>query len=137
MGRVGFVDHKGCKILRMDFKDCTIEDYRNILTESAAIIRSGPEHFILTMAVSVDDIPIFTNRDVFVEYLAGNKKHVAAAAVASVSGLRKTLMMTMLSLSRREMGVFDKEEDAKEWLVEQNNHKFQITDPELKIENHG
>jgi hypothetical protein len=117
MGRCKFIEHKGKKILHLDIDNCSIEEFEELLTESGNIIRKEPYNSVLSLAVGGEGTPIFTNREMFIQYLCLNAAHVKASAVAGLPALKAEMFTGVVSGSSRDIRLFTTADEAKEWLV--------------------
>lgn len=117
MSRCTFIEHKKKKILHIDVNNCTAEEFDQILLESGKIIRAEPFDSVLSLAVGGEGTPIFTNRDMFIQYLCLNAPHVKASAVAGLPAMKMEMFAGVISGSSRGIRLFKEAEEAKEWLV--------------------
>jgi hypothetical protein len=117
MSRCTFVEHKGRKILRLDIDNCSIEEFEALLIESGNMIRKEPYNSVLSLACGGEGTPIFTNREMFIQYLCLNAAHVKASAVAGLPDLKARMFAGVVSGSTREIKLFKDAEEAKDWLV--------------------
>jgi hypothetical protein len=117
MSRCGFFEYKGRRILHVDINNCTAEEFEAILAESGNLIRKEPFDSVLSLAVGGEGTPIFTNRQMFIEYLCLNAPHVKVSAVAGLPAMKAEMFSGIVSGSSREIRLFETADEAKEWLA--------------------
>ncbi|MGD0566455.1 MAG: hypothetical protein ABSA34_03880 [Candidatus Goldiibacteriota bacterium] len=117
MAQSRFIEFKGKRILRSDINNCSMEQFEEMLEESGKIIRSEPLGSVLSLAAGGPGTPIFTNRDIFVEYLMKNMPYIKASAVSGLDRLKASMFLSVVAHSGRELMLFETEEEAKEWLA--------------------
>jgi hypothetical protein len=103
MARVQFIEHKGKKILYLDFSRCKSVELDAIVQEAKRVIGTQAQGSVRTLPM-VKDLTTF------------NKPFVVAAVVG-VAGLKKVIYNAIVALSGRNMSTFDTIEQAKEWLA--------------------
>lgn len=121
MSRVQHVSHKGKVIYHMDFSNLTAaQDIRDIMVESAMYIRTQPRGSVITLT----DISgmHFSNevKDLFAEFIKGNKPYVKASAVIGVNGLQQILYNGLMKITGRDIKSFSSTGVALDWLVSSN-----------------
>jgi hypothetical protein len=118
--RVTFIEHKGKEILYLNLSDCSSEVYLETIEQAKGIIRNKPENSLLVltyMSNSENTQPeVFHNLRYFVK---NNKPHVKASAIIGVNGVHKMLVESLQQSTGRVFGIFEDEEEAKDWLVKQ------------------
>lgn len=117
--RVMFIRHKQKEILQLDFSECSYEELVALVTKARDIISQQTPNSLLVLT-NVADIRV--NKDVVKtlrEYLELNKPFIKASAVTGVNSQTQVLFNTIITLARRDIKLFDNEEAAKNWLVEQ------------------
>lgn len=119
MQRVQFIQHKGIKILRLDFAKAKAEEVLQIVEQAKAVIGSQPEGSVRTLT-DVTDTSF--NSDVSAamkDFVTHNKPFVMAAAVVGVTGLKQIIYNAVIKFSGRNLVAFDTLEQAKDWLAQQ------------------
>lgn len=118
MASVGFIEHKGVRILRIEFiGDLTNDRVREIMDEAKKLISSQPQGSVRTLTI-LGEFHFDTQTAVaFREYIEHNKPYVKAGAVIGVAGLRKALYNSLMFLTRRDVRICNSEEEAKEYLA--------------------
>jgi hypothetical protein len=117
MGRCSFFEYKGKRMFHIDINNCSAEEFDVILAESGKMIRNEPHNSVLSIAVGGEGTPIFTNRDMFIQYLCLNAPHVKASAVAGLPSMKAEMFSGVLSGSSRDLRLFKTADEAKEWLA--------------------
>lgn len=118
--RVRFVEHRGQRILFIDFSGLQAAD--DILREMAVardIIRSqAPSSMrVLTDVKGARYTPPVM--DAMKEFTAGNKPYVRHSAVSGMERVHRVLYRAVLLFSRRSIEIFETLDEAKDWLVKQ------------------
>ena len=121
MERTRFIDHKGARILLLDFSGLADpEDAVKAITDAKAIVASQPEKSVLTLTdvagLSTDAATV----QALWELLRSNKPYVKAGAVVGVArGEQDDLYHMLIHQARRDLPTFTDVEEAKDWLVDQ------------------
>jgi uncharacterized Fe-S cluster-containing radical SAM superfamily protein len=117
---VRFIDHKGQRILLIDFSRAIVkEDVLHRIGEARTTVAGQPPGSLLTLT-NVEGA--FFNREIIQAIMAlveHNKPYAVAAALVGVSGLMQVFLNTIRRVSGRRFASFDSIEAAKDWLVEQ------------------
>ncbi|HEY3316313.1 MAG TPA: hypothetical protein VGL40_13675 [Bacillota bacterium] len=118
MGRIGFIEHKGKRMMRLDFSHSG--DGRAIfgaMDEAKQLISKEPPNSVLTVTDVTGAHYDGEMAAAMKEFTAFNKPYVKAAAVVGVTGLLKILYSAVVRFSGRQLVLFDDLEAAKEWLA--------------------
>jgi hypothetical protein len=119
MERIRFIQHKGKQILHLDFTHTTAEETLRIIREAKAVIAAQPEKSLRTLT-DVTNMKFNTEAsEAMKEFAHHNKPYVSAGAVVGVTGLKQIIYNAVIKFSGRHIAAFDTEDQAKEWLVEQ------------------
>lgn len=118
MRKLEIIQHEGKEIYLMDFSGMNNE------AEIQAMIDEGKRH-IRTKALqsvysltNIEEMHFNTEiKEMFTEFIKGNKSFIKASAVLGVSGLRQIVFNGVMKLTGREIRLFDNAEVAKKWLV--------------------
>jgi len=115
--RVDFVEHRGKKILRLDFSGLTPEELAGPVREAQEIIRDQPPSSLLTMTCV--DGARFNNQTIetLKEFAKGNESFVSRAALVGLEGLQKLVLTAVSKFTGRNFYVCGDEEEAKERLT--------------------
>ncbi len=119
MERVRFVEHKGKKILYIDFSNCSEEEALAVIEGGKKQVRSQPEKSLLTLT-NVNQAKYNSKVvEAFREFTKGNKPYVRAAAITGLSKIKKMIFKAVKEFSQRQLQEFSDEEKAMDWLVTQ------------------
>jgi len=111
--------YKGRTIIYMDFSNCAhASDIRNIMHESLQYIRSQPPETVLSLSNITGMRFTQEIKDLFNEFIEGNKPYIKASAVIGLNGLQ-LIFNGLLKVTHRDINSFDTDIAAKEWLVAQ------------------
>jgi hypothetical protein len=117
LDRVSFIEYKNQKILKLDFSSCDPQEVLAVIRDAAGLIRSQPEKSLLTLTrtegATFDSDVIKAMK----EFTKGNEPYVRAAAIVGIRGLQRIILDAVSLFSKREFGLFDDEEQAKEYLI--------------------
>jgi hypothetical protein len=121
MSKTQIISHNGKSIYFMDFSGLREEPLiESVIIESKEFIRSQPLKSVITLT-NVENMHFNYNiKDMFYEFLKGNKEHVKASAVVGISGLLQIMFNGAMKLTGREVKSFDNINVAKDWLVSRN-----------------
>jgi hypothetical protein len=118
--RIRFIEHRGRRILFMDFSEMNGPgEALAELDKARQVIAGEPENSLLTLTdvtgTRYDDDII----KAFQALAAHNKPYVRAAASVTRTPLQLVALRASAVLTRRKLQTFDDLEEAKEWLVAQ------------------
>ncbi len=121
MERIRFIEHRGKRILFMDFSEMNGPgEALSELERARTVIAREPPSSLLTLTdvtgTRYDDDII----KAFQALAAHNKPYVRAAASVTRTPLQLVALRASAVLSRRRLETFDDLEAAKEWLVAQD-----------------
>jgi hypothetical protein len=115
------INYKGKVIFMMDFSNLKDKnEIQELISESIIFIRSQPRGSLLTFT-NLSGM-FFNNevRDLFSNFLRGNKPYVKGGAVVGLSGLQQIVYNGLMKLTGRDIKSFSNDLSAKEWLVGMN-----------------
>lgn len=120
MDRVRFIEHKGRRVILLDFAGLTPEQGLDAVAEATRFIGAQPvggDTMTLTDVTNTRyDRKIV---EAFKEMTAKNRSIVKAAAVVSDSPLHRAAISMIALFSRRKLEVFDSRAQALDWLASQ------------------
>ena len=120
MAEVKFINHKGKKIFLMDFSYTKIEEIMAAIEEAKKTIKKHPENSLLGLVdvrFSAFDNELFT---ALKDLASSDRPYMKVTAVVGVTGLKKLVFMAVRRFTgRKNLVMFDRMENAKDWLVEQ------------------
>ena len=118
MPRTQQIFHSGKKIFYMDFTNLTnAQEINGVINESVKHIRSQP--FGSTLTLTDLNGMHFSNeiKDLFSDFIKGNKPYVKAGAVVGLNGLQQILYNGLMKITGRDIKSFSNSQSAKDWLV--------------------
>jgi hypothetical protein len=119
--RVNTINHQGKRIFFLDFSNLKSEnEIKSVIEESKTIIRQQALGTTICLA-NIEEMH-FNNqiKDIFLDFVKGNKPYMKASAIIGVKGLRQILFNGIMKVSGRDVKSFDSENQAKEWLISHN-----------------
>lgn len=121
MPRTQQIVHNGKKIYQMDFtKLNNVNEIKDLISESVRFIRVQPPQSLLTLTL-INDMHFSTEiKDLFNDFIKGNKPHVKAGAVIGLSGLQQIVYNGLMKMTGRDIKSFNNVEEAKNWLAQRN-----------------
>ena len=119
MDRVKFIEHKGRKILHLDFSHVKAAEIMPIIDMAKSTISAQPPKSVYTLT-DVTEAGFNTQvSDAMKEFVSHNKPYVAASAVVGVTGLKQIIFNAVMKFSGRHLHAFDSLDQAKDWLAKQ------------------
>jgi len=119
MDRVQFIQHKGKKILHLNFADCTPDEVLQVIEISKAAIRTQSPQSVHTLTDVTNTAFNSKVSEAMKEFVIHNKPYVIAAAVVGVTGLKQIIYNAIMRFSGRKLTAFDTLAEAKDWLAAQ------------------
>jgi len=117
--RVRFIEHKGRKIIHLDFSRLKADDSIPIIEQARVTIGGYPPKSVFTLTdVSESN---FNNRvtQALKALVVHNKPYVVASAVIGIDGLKQIIFNSVMTFSGRQLHAFDTLAEAKDWLASQ------------------
>jgi hypothetical protein len=115
--RVGFFEHEGQRILRVDFSEAELPLIREIAAECLRVNMSQPPTSVLAL-VEVQGIPFDTDALKIGQELTDLcQKYARRTAVSGVTGFRSFLLEAIAKAAKRPIRLFKDREKALEWLL--------------------
>jgi hypothetical protein len=118
MERVQFIQHKGKKILHINFADCKAEEVLRVIDQAKAVIKTQAQQSVFTLTDVTNAAFNSTVSDAMKEFVVHNKPYVVASAVVGVTGLKQIIYNAVMKFSGRTLTAFDSLAEAKDWLAE-------------------
>ncbi len=119
MDRVQFIQHKGRKILHLDFTNKKSLEVLPLIEQAKAAISSQPPKSVFTLTDVTGMGFNSESTDALKKFVDHNKPFVAAAAVVGVTGLKQIILNAIMKFSGRHLHAFNSVDEAKEWLAKQ------------------
>lgn len=118
--RVRFIEHRGTRVLMIDFSGLqAADDILREMQRAREIIRSQPHNSLRTLSNVTGARYSPPVMDAMKEFTAGNKPYVRHAAVVGMERVHRVLYRAVLLFSRRSIEIFDDLNAARDWLVSQ------------------
>jgi hypothetical protein len=121
MPRTQLINHKGKNIFHMDFTNLQkVDDINSVINESIAHIRTKP--FSSLYCLTNISGMFFSNeiKDIFQNFVKGNKPYIKASAVVGLSGLQQIIYNGLMKITGRDIKSFSTIDEAKDWLISRN-----------------
>jgi hypothetical protein len=121
MERVGFIEHKGKRIILLDFSGMVDPvQGMQVIAEATRFVGSQPVGGGTLTLTDVTDTR-YTREiiEAFKEMTVRNRPIVKAAAIVSNSTLHRAAISMVALFSRRKLEVFDSRAQALDWLATQ------------------
>jgi hypothetical protein len=121
MSKTQTLVHNGKTIYHMDFSNLNNPlEIQNLIKESVRFIRLQPPSSVLTLT-NIQGMHFNTEiKELFNDFIKGNKPYVKAGAVIGISGMQQILYNGLMKVTGRDIKAFDKAEEAKNWLTCKN-----------------
>jgi hypothetical protein len=110
--------HKKKIIFYMDFSNLNNKsEIKNLIDESIRHIRSQPALSLLTLT-NIEGMHFNSEiRDLFNDFIKGNKPFVKAGAVVGLAGLQQIVYNSLMKVTGRDIKAFSNPDEAKDWLA--------------------
>jgi hypothetical protein len=119
MERVQFIQHKGKKILHLNFADCKAEEVLTVIDQAKTAISTQTHQSVLTLTDVTNTAFNTKVSDAMKEFVVHNKPYVVASAVVGVTGLKQIIFNAVMKFSGRKLHAIDSLAEAKDWLAGQ------------------
>ncbi len=118
MKKLEILQHEGKEIYFMDFSGMKDEnEIQALIAEGKRHIRTKAPNSVYSLT-NIEEMHFSTEiKDLFTDFIKGNKSYIKASAVLGVSGLRQIVFNGVMKITGREIRLFDNAEVAKKWLV--------------------
>lgn len=118
MARTHFIEHRGVRILLLDFSHVMDEQLAlGAIAEAKAVVADQEHGSVLTLTnvegSHFDSTVVTALRDL----AEHNRPFVRAAAVVGLSGLMRVVFTTLIHLTGRNIRAFDGIDEAKDYLA--------------------
>jgi hypothetical protein len=120
MASVKFIEHKGKRILHMDFAYSEMKEVMDAIDEAAALVEKEPPMSVLGLVdVSVSRFDKELT-DKLKEFTAHNKPYMRMTAIVGIEKIKKVIYLAVMAFSgRKNLILKDTVEEAKDWLAAQ------------------
>jgi hypothetical protein len=121
MSKTQQISHKGKVIFQMDFSNLkNVNEINGVISESIKHIRTKPLSSLYCLT-NIKEMH-FSNeiKDLFQNFVKGNKPYIKASAVVGLSGLQQIVYNGLMRITGRDIKSFSTIDEAKEWLASKN-----------------
>lgn len=116
-GTAGFITHAGKRLYFIDAEGCSVPEILRLADQVERDVRSQPRASVLTLT-HVKDVALDHRVTERLRTLTdGNRPFVKASAISGLSLAQRIVFNTVRILARRDFKVFDRPEDAKDFLA--------------------
>ena len=121
MERTNFIDHKGKKILHLNFSNSKDpKELLNAIAYAQALVAKNPPKSLLCLTDVSDSIFPSELVDAMKNLAKANAPYVKASALLGITGMKKYILNAAMQFSGRKLVAFEEAEAAKDWLISQN-----------------
>jgi len=112
------ISHQGTRIFYMDFSGMrNVDEIDELIRFSKDYIRYQPEKSVITLS-NIEGMHFNAEvKNMFSEFISGNKMYVSHGAVVGINGLQRIVYNGIMKLTGRDLRSFESIESAKDWLV--------------------
>jgi hypothetical protein len=118
MERTRFIEHRGHRILHLDYS--ALRDPQEAIEsmeQSKRVVATHPPRSLLVLTNVRDARYNAAVLQALKELAAHNAPYVKASAIIGMSGLHRIAYQAVILFSRRKIQMFDEQEQALDWLV--------------------
>jgi hypothetical protein len=116
---VRFGEHKGTRILFIDFSKAELDMVRAVAAESLHVMATQPPKSVLSL-VEVEGIPFSTDAlKIGKELTDLGQPYSLRTAVSGVTGFRSFLLQAIADAAEQPIKLFKDRDKALEWLLEE------------------
>ena len=117
MERVRFIEHRGARVLLIDFSQCGPKELSAIFQEVQHLVTSQPLGTALTLADFTDAQFDKNTADQIKIVATYDRPHVKRSAIVGAESLPDVFYRNLISFSARQFPLFKTREEALDWLV--------------------
>ena len=116
-GRVLFIEHRGKRVLFVNYSHCDIPMLKAVAAEGNRIISREALNSVLTLndvtgtSFDKESVAVLQSK------VAANAPYVRRAAVIGISGLQRLIYEGIQAFSKRNLPLFPSRLEALDWLV--------------------
>ena len=120
MGRTNFIEHRGKRILHMNFTHLSPEELSDAIEEARPIIASEPPHSILGL-LDVTGTPVSKSIAAsWKAFAAHNAPYINISALVGVDGIKHIIFQAVINVTGRKNLILKSSfQEAKDWLADQ------------------
>ena len=113
------VTHNKVEIIILDLTGGQPDEILQALRDAHHHISTLPPKSALVLSQVKDTAYNSILSNIVKDFTASNTPYIKASAVVGADGLRKVLLQTVISLTKREIKTFPTQEEALDWLASQ------------------
>jgi hypothetical protein len=117
--RIHFVEHKGKRILKIDFSHATAQQMQLLLEHVRMTVAQHARESLLTLADMTDATVDHAVATKIKEVLTLDRPFVKKAAWVGTEHIPRAFLESFHNFSRRDIVAFKTLEEAMDWLVEE------------------
>ena len=116
-GRVQFIEHKGKRVLFVNYSHCDIPMLKAVAAEGNRVICREALNSVLTLndvtgtGFDKESVAVLQSK------VAANAPYVRRAAVIGISGLQRLIYEGIQAFSKRSLPLFSSRQEALDWLI--------------------
>jgi len=115
--RVKFIEHRGKRVLFIDYAQCDIAMLKAVTEEMHRVISQEPPNSVLTLNDVTDTSFDSESVAVLKSRVAANAPYVRRAAVIGITGLQQLIYEGIQKFSERKIPSFSSRLEALDYLV--------------------
>ncbi|MCG8579159.1 MAG: hypothetical protein MI866_04550 [Bacteroidales bacterium] len=121
MNKPEVINYQGRRIFFMDFRGMReISEIEELIKQSKDYIRMQPEKSVISLT-NIEGMHFNAEiKNIFSEFISGNKPYVSHGAVVGISGLQRIVYNGIMKITGRDLRSFETLDLAKEWLISKN-----------------
>jgi hypothetical protein len=118
MTKVNKINYQQKEIFLLNFSNLKeVKEIKVLIDESGKHIRTQPYGSVLTLT-NISGMHFSPEiKDLFQDFMKGNRPFVKAGAVIGLNGLQQIVYNGLMKITGRDIKSFENEESAKEWLT--------------------
>ena len=117
-GRVRFIEHRGRRVLFINYSHCDVAMLKAVAEEGhRAIAREAPNS-VLTLNDVTGTTFDKESGAVLQAKVAANAPYVRRAAVIGISGLQRLIYEGVQAFTKRRLHLFESRQEALDWLTQ-------------------
>lgn len=117
--RFQWIEYKGNEILSIDFSNLYAENFTNAIKKLRSLVENTEKENIYAL---LDTSGSYINAEVFKELrktAEGVNKKIKKTAITGSTNIQQIFIKILRKLTHIDFELFDDEEDAKEWLIDE------------------
>ena len=120
MAKVGFIEHKGARILSLDVSHShSSEENIAAFWQARELIQKEPPKSVRLLTDVTKAHYTSQAVDAMKEFSQTVTPHILASTAVGVSGIKRIVLQSLIKLSGRHIEMFEEREKALDWLAGQ------------------